>query len=179
MPANYDNVNATWPEDAPVPTPQEAIAGARKLVRLAAKLGGPTSPQLRTRFKWQATSGNRSTWPRAGVFYVNPDEFPFGGWKDICHGISHWAGRRLFPDAKPHDARTAFIERTLAEHVVASGWLDGKLRRQAKPKPTGIELRAHRYQATLAASSGGSASNAGPRPRCESSRSGADTMNCS
>jgi hypothetical protein len=26
MPANYENVNAVWPDDAPAPSPQEALA---------------------------------------------------------------------------------------------------------------------------------------------------------
>lgn len=151
MPTNYDNVNAVWPDDAPVPTAQEAIAGARRLVRLASKMGGPNSPRIRTRWKWEATSGNRFTWPRHGVFRVNPDQKPFGGWKAIVHDISHWAGRRLFPGAKPHDPRTAFIERKLAEHVIQSGWLDGKLKRPEKPKPTTDEKKVARHKATLAA----------------------------
>jgi hypothetical protein len=120
-------------------------------VRLAAKLGGPTSPPLRTRWTWQLTSGNRYTRPRGGVFYVNPNESDmFGGWKAIVHDISHWAGRRLFPKAPPHSPGTAFIERKLAEHVINSGWLDDKLKREPKAKPE-IDVKALRHQRTLAA----------------------------
>src|SRR5262245_28478364 len=138
MPTNYTNVNAVWPDNPAIPTPQEALTGARKLVDLALSLGPEENQVWRKRFagEFKLTSGNRYTWTRRGVFYVNPDQndYRFRGWKGIVHDIAHWAGRRLYPLAKPHDHRTAFIERKLAEHVVRSGWLDGKLKRPVKPK---------------------------------------------
>jgi len=77
----------------------------------------------------------RSLWAARGARVLcEPGRIP-GGWKAICHGISHWASRRLFPDAKPHDARTAFIERQLAEHVGASGWLDGNAEQPGQALP--------------------------------------------
>lgn len=139
MPTNYKNVNETWPENPPVPSPQEALAGAKRLVRLALTLGPEDGAPWRKKFggEFKLTSGRRYTYPRRGVFYVNPNQrsFCFGGWLSICHDIAHWAGQRLYPTAKPHDHRTAFIERKLAEHVVKSGWLDGKLKRRPKEKP--------------------------------------------
>jgi len=153
MPTNYDNVNAVWPDECPIPSPQEALTGARKLVRLALTLKREPSkdpsrqvqPTPKFRGEFKLTSGNRYTYPRRGVFYVNPDQSDhrFRGWKGIVHDISHWAGRRLYPDYDPHDHRHAFIERTLAEHVVKNGWLDGKLKRPKKPKPV-IDLKAAR-----------------------------------
>jgi hypothetical protein len=141
MAANYDNVNAVWPDNPAIPTPQEALTGARKLARLALSLGPSNGGPRYTwhhasRMEFRLTSGNRYTWTRRGVFYVNPDQddYRFRGWKGICHDIAHWAGRKLYPGTKPHDHRTAFIERKLCEHVVNSGWLDGKLKRPQKPK---------------------------------------------
>lgn len=152
MAANYANVNAAWPDHAPVPSAQEAIAGARRLVRLALTLGPPGTPPKKFRGRFEPTSGNRYTWPRRGVFYVNPDcnGRDFGGWKGIVHGISHWAGRRLYAGAKPHDHRVAYIERVLTEHVVTNGWLEGKLRSEPKAKPP-RDLKRERYERTLAA----------------------------
>src|SRR5215831_2526558 len=121
MAANYDNVNAVWPDNPAIPTGQEAIAGARKLVKLALSLGPAGTNGINYRYgrgyAFKLTSGNRYTWTRRGVFYVNPDQddYRFRGWKGICHDIAHWAGRKLYPGAKPHDARTAFIERKLCE----------------------------------------------------------------
>jgi hypothetical protein len=69
------------------------------------------------------------------------------------HDISHWAGRRLYADYNPHDHRHAFIERKLAEHVVRSGWLDGKLKREPTQKPEidRVALRAARIDQRIAA----------------------------
>ena len=138
MPANYEHVNGAWPEQVPVPSPQEALAGARRLVRLALTLGPPDGPKLRvSRYKFKLTSGNRYSYTRNRTFMVNPDKREFGvgrGWQSMCHDISHWAHRRLF-GGKPHTAQHAFIERKLAEHVVKSGWLEGKLKRPEKLKP--------------------------------------------
>ena len=158
MPTNYDNVNAVWPDECPIPSPQEALTGARKLVRLALSLGPEENPGWRKKFdgEFKLTSGNRYTWTRRGVFYVNParHEWNVGnGWQTIVHNIAHWAGRRLYPTADPHDHRTAFIERKLAEHVVKSGWLDGKLKRERKPKPEvdRVALRATRIDQRIVA----------------------------
>jgi hypothetical protein len=148
MAANYKNVNEVWPENAPKPSPQEALDGARKLVRLAYKVGAvdgrPFTPRKR---KFVLTSGRRHTWPRRGIWYVNPDRsWGFSGWKEIVHGISHAVARNIYPGAKPHDPRHAFLERTLAEHVVSSGWLEGKLRREAKPKAPPVDRKTVRQQ---------------------------------
>jgi PIN domain nuclease of toxin-antitoxin system len=151
MPTNYQNVNAAWPADARAPTPQEAIAGARKLVRLALSLGPANSPKRKFRGKFKPTSGNRRTWTRGGVFYVNPAyRHPsFSGWKGIVHDISHWAFNRLYDRNRlgPHAPQHAYIERRLAEYVVKSGWLDGKLAR-AKAKPPTDRQQA-RYARTV------------------------------
>jgi hypothetical protein len=155
MAANYEHVNATWPDQCPVPSGDEALAGARRLVRLALTLGPPGQPVRKFAGKFQLTSGNRRCWTRRGVFYVNPDNQSFGsgfaGWKGIVHDISHWAGRRLFPKHKPHDPRHAYLERQLAELVVSDGWLDGKLKRPEKAKPTIEDVKRKRYEATKAA----------------------------
>lgn len=152
MAANYANVNAAWPEEVPVPTPQEALSGARRLVRLALTLGPPGKPRHRFRGSFKLTSGNRHTWTRRGVFYVNPNKsgWRFRGWEAIVHDVSHWAGRRLYPGANPHDARVAFIERKLAEHVVSSGWLDGKLKRKPREEKPQSDPREVKLQRVLA-----------------------------
>jgi hypothetical protein len=64
------------------------------------------------------------------------------------HSISHYAARDLYPRAKPHDHRHAFLERTLAEHVVRSGWLEGKLKREPKVRPP-IDIKTERHKRVL------------------------------
>jgi len=139
--AKYDSVNSQWPEGTNEgrdlkPTPQEAMAAARRLYRLG--FGKPFKGKI------VLTSGNRATWIRGNVLYVNPDQRQWwcstgGGWHEIVHGMSHYVAARLHGSA--HDHRHAWIERTMIEHVVKSGWLDGKLRRPEKPKPTADDKR--------------------------------------
>jgi hypothetical protein len=121
--ASYKSVNGAWPDSAlPIPTDQEALSGAKRLYRLVMKRKWPG--------KWKITSGRRYTYPRRFVFYVNSSS----GWKSLVHGLSHHCHRRLHPKHKPHDPRGthAFIERAMIEHVVNSGWLEGKLKRPEK-----------------------------------------------
>jgi hypothetical protein len=155
--AKYESVNGQWPEGTNdgrdiIPTPEEAMSGAKRLYRVA--LGKPFKGEMKL------TSGRRRTWIRRHVFYVNPNEKRGwssinGGWHEIVHSVSHMASWRLHREN--HGPRHAWIEKQLIAHVVRSGWLDGKLKRkprEAKPpvdpkaeKLTGIEARIKRWQA--------------------------------
>lgn len=119
----YRTVNGTWPDNLPIPTGPEALTACKLLYR---KFRGQPY-----RGKWELTSGRRYTWPRGGVFYVNPNRHG-RGWHHIVHMMSHLVWRRLFPNAKPHAPGHAHLEKQMIEHVVNSGWLDGKLRRAKK-----------------------------------------------
>lgn len=144
--ANYADVNELWPDGAPAPSPQEALAGTRRLLQLVCKLG---EKQIAIPRKLKLVSGNRRNWSEYHkgnwVFTVNPDctGRNFSGWKGIVHDVSHWAGRRLYPGAKPHDGRVAYLEYELTKHIVNSGWLDGALKREPKPKAP-VDLKATR-----------------------------------
>src|SRR4051812_46509336 len=134
--AKYQSVNGKWPESTRegrdlVPTEQEAITGAKRLYRKA--MGKAFKGKVK------ATSGRRYTWIRSGVMYVKPNMDGKGGWHEIVHGLSHYAARRLWGEA--HGARHAFIERELVEYVMTHGFLEGKLKRETKPKPPVKELR--------------------------------------
>jgi hypothetical protein len=139
----YDTVNAQWPDVIPALTGAEAMAAAKRLYRIA--MGKPL------RLPMKLTSGRRYTWPRQGVLHVNPDGHHFGGWRDLVHDISHWCHRRLYPKARPHDPRHAFLEKTLISEVVKRGWLDGKLKRPERPKPSLQEIRYRRIVKRLTA----------------------------
>src|SRR3990167_5541907 len=160
MAEKYRSVNGAWPEGTNdgrslKPTPQEALAGARRLYRIA--MGRPF------RGKMTLTSGRNRTWIRRGVFKVNPDEDGTrfhqepdgerrkgGGWHEIVHAISHYAARKLYDEA--HGPRHAFIERELIKAVCNKGWLDGKLKRPEtiKPKPDLKAIKHQRVQERLA-----------------------------
>lgn len=127
----YGEVNATWPAEVPPLTGQEAISAARRLYRKAMGRALPAG-------KWTIASGNRRNklWKRR----VNPER----GWHDLVHHVSHYCAQRLYPNAPPHGPGHSMLERDLIAHVVNSGWLDGKLRREPKAKPDAREERKAR-----------------------------------
>ena len=135
-------VNSKWPSEKNlVPTEQEAIRGAKRLYRIA--MGHAWTGKVKL------TSGNRYTWIRHGVLYVNPNHSRESGWKGIVHCISHWAHYRKNPQEKPHSPKQAYIERDLVDYVLSNGWLDGSLKKtKAKPKPK-IDIVQVRYQRIL------------------------------
>jgi len=128
----YSSVNGAWPDgELPELTAQEAVSAAKRLYRLVMKhsFRGPVV----------VTSGNRYTWKYRGELRVNPNRRNalHPGWHDMVHTLSHYCHRRLHPSHKPHDGRGthAFIEKTMIEHVVNSGWLEGKLKRPERTTP--------------------------------------------
>lgn len=140
----YVSINGAWPADLPKPTPQEAVSGAKRLYR---KWMGKAFPG-----KWRLTSGRRHTRYLGGVFYVNPDEWRDhgGGWPAIVHSMSHHVHWRKNRGYKPHDWRHAQIEREMMEHVIASGWLEGKLRREPKQPKVTVPVTEVRHQRIIA-----------------------------
>lgn len=141
-------VNSKW---APYkPTEQEALTGAKRLWRKA--MGRAW------RGKWKITSGNRSTWIRGRTFYVNPSERDGGytppcGWHQIVHSIAHLAHRRLHPGHRPHSTAELYLERDLTDYAIASGFLEGRLKRPTKEKSPRdvVAERAARVEARIKA----------------------------
>lgn len=126
-------VNDQWSGRQPVLSPEESLLAAKKLYRHAMGKAWPR--------KWELTSGRRYTWPRSGVFYVNPDRRGFGtrGLRDIVHLISHWCHRRLHPGDKPHSIRQLRLEAKLTKFALDRRWHEGALRKEPKPEPTKTE----------------------------------------
>ena len=111
----YERVNATWPVFVPKPTPEEAIRGARKLYRFA--FGKPFTGTVRI------TTGNRYTWIRRGVMYVNAAD-GWDGRRGIVHLLSHYAHSRLNPGAGDHTGAHARLEIRMIKEVLKRGWLN-------------------------------------------------------
>lgn len=127
----YRRVNAAWPAKVPPLTDDEAIRAARKLYR------------FERGYMWEGrveiTSGNRYSWIRRGVMYVNPER----GWQSLVHLLSHY----LAPGK--HGADHARCELRMIKEVVRRGWLDGKLKTPEKepaPEPTVDQIRAAKIQ---------------------------------
>ncbi len=127
-------VNNKWPSHLPVPTEQEAIAGAKLLFRKG--MGRSFKGKVKL------TSGNRHTWIRRGVLYVNPDQRCWngrGGWAEIVHHLAHYCQRRLYPGSKPHSSKELYLERDLTDYVLEKGFLEGALKKEPKEP---VKLRA-------------------------------------
>jgi hypothetical protein len=130
--ANYEPLKSAWPEVVPLLTFAEARTAARRLFRLA----GVKCPA-----KIEETTGNRHSWVRSGVLRINVDRRGWGpdgtGWRDLVHMVSHWCFRSLEPRSLPHCEAHADLERRMANLVITSGWLDGRL----KPEPQPVTVR--------------------------------------
>jgi hypothetical protein len=135
----YVRVNATWPNPLPALTAQEAMSAGKRLYRLG--MGRAFKGKIKV------TSGRRHSWVRQGVLYVNPDR----GWHHLVHDLSHYCFWRTHPNRRPHDWRHAAMEKRLIEAVVSGGWLNGKLRREPKPKPDLKTVRQQRIVARIKA----------------------------
>jgi len=134
----YREINAVIPKDAPKPTPQEMLAGARRLVSLLYRVAREEGCLIGKRsFVFKLTSGRRYSRHRDGVFYVNPEK----GWVSLCHSLSHWATYKWYGEA--HGPTHAYIEKVLVEYV-AKNFLDGQLRKEPKPEVPAKLLRASR-----------------------------------
>lgn len=152
----YREINTSWPDPMPIPSPCEAKHGTRSLVRrafaLAREDGVKTGPV--PKFKYVLTSGRRITWMRRGVWRVNPNERRGqGGWSEIVHSVSHWAQRRFWPNENPHGPRHVGLERDLAAHAIeclprwAVACSGSEMRK--KPKPDIKQVRAARIVARI------------------------------
>lgn len=127
-----------WPEGTlPIPSDQEAISAAKRLVRMRGRA---------FKGKFHITRGNRVTWIRRGTFYVNASR----GWRELVHEISHLVHSSLYPNETGHGWNHAEIEKAMVNKVVSSGWLEGKLRRAEKPKPDKAEIREGQTLAAIA-----------------------------
>lgn len=121
-----------WRPHYPLPKlrPDEAKKAAVKLYKW---LGGIPPKNVKL------TSGNRATWIRdreygAPMLMVNAA----AGWAELVHDIGHlWWNRRL--GYRGHSEEHARLEVSLVEHVLESGWLEGKLHREKPPPPSKLE----------------------------------------
>jgi hypothetical protein len=146
MSGNYGAVNAVWARagrgeaiDDPL-DPREAVAAARKLFRI----------ERGYRFIGRVAvvrGKNRRTRMFARLLTIAPD----AGWRALVHDLSHDFHRVLYPHAKPHASTHTVLERRMAEHVVSSGWLEGKLRPKPKPEKPKPAVQEVRHARTVAA----------------------------
>ena len=126
----YKEVCEAWPDPMPIPTPAEAIAGVKRLIRVAHRHAREEGIHFGMRpYKFRITTGNRQTQQRSFTWHINCNEDGpgrQGGWGEIVHSISHWAMRKYWPKESPHVPRHVYIERMLADYA-RKHFLDGQL----------------------------------------------------
>src|SRR5579864_6322886 len=131
----YKEVCSAWPTPMPIPTPKEAIAGVKRLIRVAHRHAREEGIHFGMRaYRYKITTGNRWTDVRNGTWHINCNSRYLGGWGDIVHGVSHWAMRKYWPREDGHGPRHVFIEKMLTDYALTH-FLDGKLVRPTKEKP--------------------------------------------
>jgi len=141
----YGSVNRMWPEKLPILEKDEA---ERAYKRLIAKFGkkkvwseysnkwitekksvmrrrkrGTKTWKTRVRKCWLSLNGDTNSLSK--------------GWRRLVHDVSHYVYYFRFPNnSQDHNIAQAKIEQEMAQFVIDSGWLDGKLKSKPKPKPT-------------------------------------------
>lgn len=136
----YNDINAAWAGlTIPPITRHEADRAVRALYRKFGKsdLGGPEQQSDMT------FGGNvRRCWiSRAQNGALER------GWGRLVHDVSHFVFRRRHPKWRPHHPQHAILEREMADHVRACGWLDGLLRAAEPAKMTPDQRTAERRAA--------------------------------
>lgn len=156
----YAAINGAWgsdPSKLRKPTDKEAIKACRLLLAEGFRAYG--KPQLaRQKRKFKITSGRRHTWPRHGVWNVNPDSCG-RGFAEIVHAVSHWVHRRVNPGLARqrnggHNGH-AQVEAHLVKFVLKKRWIeDGmKIKEAVKVAPSKddkLEARKAKLQTRLA-----------------------------
>ena len=118
-------VNNKFDGKQPILSEVDSLYAARKLYRKA--MGREWCGEFKL------TSGNRYTWIRRGVFYVNPDKRERGsiqqafgfdndevrGVRAIIHDVSHICHYRLRPNDAAHSKHQAYLERDLTDYAIS------------------------------------------------------------
>ena len=107
-------VNNKFDGKQPILSEVDSLYAARKLYRKA--MGKEWRGEVKL------TSGNRYTWIRRGVFYVNPDKregVNVRGLRAIIHDVSHICHWRLRPNDAAHSKHQAYLERDLTDYAIS------------------------------------------------------------
>ena len=140
----YGQVNRMFPESLPILERDEAERAYKKLV---AKFGtkqvwseyrGKWVTEKLAVYRWRYKG--TKTWKvrvRKCWLSLNGDTNTLSkGWRRLVHDVSHYVHDFRFPNSNDHDLAQAKIEQEMAQFVIDSGWLEGKLKSKPKTKPT-------------------------------------------
>ena len=147
----YGSVNRMWPEKLPILEKDEAERAYKRLiVKFGTKKvwdGYPSKwitekMKIRQIRKRGAPLGNANprywkTEVRKCWLSLNGDTNDLHkGWRRLIHDVSHYVYHFRFPNnSEGHNIAQAKIEQEMAQFVIDSGWLEGKLKSKPKINP--------------------------------------------
>ena len=111
-----------------IPSDQEAVTGCKRLFR---KFMGYSFKN-----KIKIVRGNRYTWIRGGIMYINPNEKRwngFGGWAEIVHSLAHYIGDEKFDEG--HSTKQLWLEVKMTRYVLKNKFHLGTLKSKPRKIP--------------------------------------------
>ena len=133
----YGQVNRMWPDELPI---LEKVEAERAYKRLIAKFGTKKVWSEYYSGQWitkkmkvrQTRIRGTKTWKtrvRKCWLSLNGDTNSLSkGWRRLVHDVSHYVYDFRFPNSRDHNIAQAKIEQEMAQFVIDSGWLEGKLK---------------------------------------------------
>lgn len=128
----YGQVNRMWPDNLPYLESDEALRAYKRLVN---KFGKKETMHPTLGWRKRKLHPGRKKPRKCWVCLSGDSNSLRRGWRRLVHDISHSIYDWRFPKSKRHhDIAQARIEREMAQYVIDSGWLDGKLKSKLKAK---------------------------------------------
>jgi len=131
----YGQVNRMWPDNLPYLESDEALRAYKRLLNKFGKM--ETYSKIREKFVKRKLHAGRKKPRRCWICLSGNSNTLSKGWRRLIHDVSHMIYDWRFPkSSRDHNIAQAKIEQEMAQYVINSGWLNGKLKSKPKAKLT-------------------------------------------